>query len=217
MNPRTITQLNDSLSEDLAWRKREIATTKFLITGGRAHQQPLLLRSGTCILYAHWEGFVKSAATKYLYFVSRQGLNYCDLSANFVALSVRSRLRIADATNRITVHTQVTEFLLSDLRIAADLPWDDAVDAKSNLNWEVLQEVLCMLGLEVANYSTKKAVIDDKLLFYRNRIAHGERVGLEVSDYDIMQATVLELVDSFRNDIENAALTKKYQRPASTR
>lgn len=74
-----------------------------------------------------------------------------------------------------------------------------------------------MLGLEVANYSTKKAVIDDKLLFYRNRIAHGERVELEVSDYDIMQATVLELVDSFRNDIENAALTKKYQRPASTR
>jgi len=73
-----------------------------------------------------------------------------------------------------------------------------------------------MLGLEIASYSTKKAVIDDKLLFYRNRIAHGERVELEVSDYDIMQTTVLELVDAFRNDIENAALMKKYQRPAST-
>lgn len=212
MKIRSESDLNDFLNEESSWRKRELSTIFLLTSSRRAHEQQAMLRSSVCILYAHWEGYIKNTATCYLNYVALKGLKYRDLTPNFVALGIRSQLQAAEKSNRMTIHMRVTEFLLSDLRQNASLPWSNAVSTKDNLNSDVLQEVLCLLNIDYTPYETKKVIIDEKLLGHRNKIAHGERIHLDIADYEEIYAEIVALMDMFRNDVENAALTKAFLR-----
>ncbi|MGB3758923.1 MAG: MAE_28990/MAE_18760 family HEPN-like nuclease [Rivularia sp. (in: cyanobacteria)] len=88
MKLRTAEQLSDKLSDELAWRKKELSEVKSLVeTKFSLSKHDALIRSGICLLYAHWEGFVKLAANSYLEYVRMQKLCYKDLSSNFLAFS----------------------------------------------------------------------------------------------------------------------------------
>ena len=57
---KTLTQLNDVMTGDFAWRKRELTNVKWLVsTNDRSHLKSLYVRGAIALLYAHWEGFVK--------------------------------------------------------------------------------------------------------------------------------------------------------------
>ncbi|PLS84135.1 MAG: hypothetical protein CYG60_19545 [Actinobacteria bacterium] len=202
----------DFLDAELSWRRRELTNMRFLALGGRRHEQEVLLRAGVCLMYAHWEGFVKDAATCYVNYVALKGLKYRDLSPSMVALGLRGKLRAAEETNRVTVHTEVTNFLLSDMHENAKLPWADAVTTRDNLNSEVLREILHLLDLDHQPYETKRVLLDQRLLRKRNEIAHGEHSPVSRTDYDELHAEVLDLLDRFRDDVENAAQLKRFQR-----
>lgn len=212
MKIRSESELNDFLSEESSWRKRELSTILLLTSSRRAHEQQAMLRSSVCILYAHWEGYIKKTATCYLNYVALKGLKYRDLAPNLVALSMRPQLQAAEKSNRMMVHIRVTELLLSDLRQNASLPWSDAVSTNNNLNSDVLREILCLLNIDYTPYETKKVIIDEKLLGHRNKIAHGERVHLDIADYEEIHTEIVALMDTFRNDVENAAITKAFLR-----
>jgi hypothetical protein len=209
---RSKSQLNEALDGDLAWRKREITTIKFMISRSRAHELEILLRSGICILYAHWEGFVKRAATFYLNYISSLGLHLNQLSPSLVAIALRSDFIVAAGTSRVTIHTRLTERLLSDMQTPASIPWENAVSARDNLNSDVLQEILCLVGFDYSNYATKFVMIDSKLLYYRNKVAHGENSEIDYNTYDEIHTDVIYLVNLFRNDVENAVENKHYIR-----
>ena len=68
---RTLNDLNERLSEDLVWRKKELSVLKGLIETNSFTQNKTnaLIRSGIALLYAHWEGYIKCAASAYLEFV----------------------------------------------------------------------------------------------------------------------------------------------------
>ena len=56
MPVRDQTELMNRLDRELAWRKRELTTLAFAV----ADANPVTaLRAGICLLYAHWEGFIK--------------------------------------------------------------------------------------------------------------------------------------------------------------
>lgn len=92
MAVRTPSDLTDVLSKELAWRKRELTSVFDEIQKARRHMQPVLLRSAVCLLYAHWEGFVRTAATAYVELVARRRLRIGELKYGFVALSLRAEL-----------------------------------------------------------------------------------------------------------------------------
>jgi hypothetical protein len=210
MKVRSLSELNEVLSDDLAWRKRELTTMKFMVEESRTHEASVLARSGVCLLYAHWEGFVKEASTAYLCYVARLGLKYNQLRPSLVALSIRAQFSSAEATSRVIVRTSVTEFLLSSMNEAATVPWRDAVETRSNLNTEVLKEIACLVGLDFNHYATKAKFIDGVLLFSRNSIAHGKRETITVSDYQDIHVQTVDLINVFRDDIENAAVTEGF-------
>lgn len=212
MKIRSLGELSDFLSGELAWRKRELTTTKFILSSARSHEQKTMIRSSMCLLYAHWEGFTKQAATAFLNYVDKKGLRFRELSPSLLALSLRSDLRKAGETNRPTLHTGITEFLLSDMQGRAEIPWENAIETRSNLSSDVLQDILCLLNLEYAPYEIKKVIIDEKLLGNRNKIAHGERMEMELSDYEEIYTNVLTLIDMLRTDIENAAVDSRFLR-----
>jgi len=82
-----------------------------------------LIRSGICILYAHWEGFVKLASNSYLEYVAMQKLRYDQLSSNFLALAMKTKLNEARDTNKPSLYIPVCDFFLSNLNTKCSLPY----------------------------------------------------------------------------------------------
>ena len=214
MRVRSLTELIQFLDDELAWRKRELTTLKvWLDKSRRQHETVILLRAAICLLYSHWEGFVKAAATGYVSYVAALGLKYQELTPNFVALGLWSDISQAGKSDSPTLRTALTTKLISGLSERASINCEQSIDAGSNLNSKTLSEILCAMGLDNKEYLLKKPIIDHRLLGNRNAIAHGERrpdFGLD--DYAGLNDDIVQLVEKFRTDIENAAATRRFRR-----
>ncbi|OKH13797.1 MAE_28990/MAE_18760 family HEPN-like nuclease [[Limnothrix rosea] IAM M-220] len=210
---RTALELNSALTRDITWRKKELIYIKTLIEKNQ-YRSPhsALLRSGITMLYAHWEGYVKTASTHYLEFLVRQNLNYEDLNRNLIALSFKEKLQESEMTNRSTIFTQVVELLLDKTEDKFRLNWRECIKTYSNLNSKVLEDILCSLGLDYSLYESKKNIIDQSLLASRNRVAHGQYEVIDEKIYESLHHEIILLMDLLRDQIENAVHTKSYLR-----
>ena len=206
-------ELNYRLATDLTWRKKELSAMKSLIESKNVsdHKHKALVRSGVCILYSHWEGFVKLAAKSYLEYVISKKLTYQELSSNFLALAMKEKLKDAKETHKPSLYIPVCEFFLSELNQRCILP-KDVISTASNLSSEILKEITYILGIDFSMYSTKSQVIDTQLLKTRNEIAHGEDSVFDRAEYLEVHREILEMLDIFCSQIENAASQKKFRR-----
>jgi hypothetical protein len=214
MSIRTIENLSDKLAQDLAWRKRELAEIKSLVEAKKDvsdQRHKVLVRSAVCILYSHWEGFVKLAANAYVEYVRLKKLTYQDISTNFLALAMKEKLKEAKETNKPSLYIPVCQFLISELNQRCILP-KDPISTASNLNSETLKEIADILGIDFSPYSTKSKLIDEKLLKTRNEIAHGEYSGVDRNEYIELHQDIINLLDLFKNQIENAAISERFKR-----
>ncbi len=216
MKIRTIAQLSDKLSEDLAWRKKELSEVEKLVKlkDVSLEKHNLFLRSGVCILYSHWEGFIKLAANAYVDYVRLQKLNYQELSNNFLALAMKDKLKEVTETNKSSLYIPVCNFFMFELNNRSSLP-KEAISTASNLSSEVFKEITSILGIDFSVYSTKSKLIDEKLLKQRNEIAHGNYLLIDRDGYIELHEIVTEMIETFRNQIENAAINKDFKRNIS--
>ena len=115
MRIRTLENLNQRLTDDFVWRRKELTYLNDLIDTRTflADKQTMLLRAGITLLYAHWEGYIKTVATSYLEFVAMQKLMYDELAINFVAVAMKAKLKDATETNKATIFTEVARFMLT--------------------------------------------------------------------------------------------------------
>jgi hypothetical protein len=213
MKLRTSAAIIDYLDGDLIWRKKELTQFKFLLdaSGGRLDRRDALLRAGLTLLYAHWEGFVKSAARGYLAFLAYQRLKYRELAPNFIALSARTLLRGASASDKIKLHLEVTEFFLHGLDAVCEIPVRDGITTRANLSFRVLKEILDTLGLDVRPYETKKTLIDEALLESRNTIAHGDYLAVTPDRWEELHREVIGMMGILRTAIGNAVVLSQYR------
>lgn len=217
MSVRTSEQLIDKLSYELSWRKKELSEVRSLIDTRSIPLQRhnALIRSGTVILYAHWEGFIKAASNSYLEFVSMQKLRHEELSSNFVALAMKAKLNEAKDTSKASLYIPICEFFLLNMSQRCSLPYKDVISTASNLSSEILKEITCVLGVDFLPYSTKSVLIDTKLLRSRNNIAHGSYWVIDKEEYLELHDEVIGMLNLFRNQIENAAINKNFMRRSS--
>ena len=213
MMKRTPDQLVATLERSLAWRKKELTDLKFTVSLAPDARQRMLLRAAVCLLYAHWEGFIKDAATEYIRYVASQSLLLEDVAINFVALGFRSDIVIAGNSRRPTLHTDLIDNILNGQRQPFTPQWREAVDASSNLDSRHLADILCQVGVNPDDYLSKGHLLDERLLKNRNAIAHGQGIPIAVADYDELHEVVVALLDQFRDDLEQAAISYSYMRP----
>lgn len=207
-------QLNTYLDSEIAWRKRELSALKLLIKakGNPKNTLNCLYRSGTTLLYAHWEGFIKAAAEAYLRFIATQALNYDELSISILALSLRGKFNEAVDSKKIVKYTYLVNFFINELTSRSRIPWDSTIRTNSNLSSDVLEEITQNLGLDYADFELKRKMIDEKLVKRRNQIAHGEYLDLTEIEYSELQEEIVTLMDLFRNQIDNSAALKTYMK-----
>ena len=203
-------ELTDRLDRDIAWRKRELVNLSSMVQRGRRHTRAAALRAAVCLLYAHWEGFMRYAARSYLEYVSNRRLKYGELRRNFLALGLRRKIMRASEERRTSAHTELVRlvFQARDQRTSSEIV--DAIETRANLGGDVLVDILEAVGFDATSYVTKAALLDDRLLRNRNRIAHGEYLEIDADAYADLNETIVGLMDRFKNDIENAAATKSY-------
>ena len=114
MKIRTARQLRVALSAELIWRKKELATIRSLIRSKKwtTDQRNAIIRSAITVLYAHWEGFVKAAASAYLEFVSSNV--FCGSERNGTQMTQIGMIYMIQAFKIMTKHPSKNGFLRSE-------------------------------------------------------------------------------------------------------
>jgi hypothetical protein len=213
---RTKEQLVDAIDADLSWRRRELTDIRYLIQQSTTNQtrQKVRTRAAIALLYAHWEGFVKSASETYLEFVFMQRLKNSELARSMLAIVVRSRLNSAQTSKKISAHREVVDFFCDEMEERSALPYKSAIRTESNLSSKVLCDILETLGIDASEYIPKAHLIDNQLLAKRNHIAHGNELEVGVDDYLFLHEEFTSLMNLLRNQIQNAAIEGQFlQRP----
>ena len=209
---RTLEQLVDATDADLAWRKHELSAWSTLLSRTDPPQRDAYLRGAWALLYAHWEGFVKSAATMYLEYVSRQGLTIEALSDSLVAVAMRGAISSAVESRHGSAHTQLVSSIRAG-RAKARLPFDSAtVKTNANLKFDAFAEVLWSVGCDPEPFRSIQTDIDKSLLRNRNDIAHGKYLVVDIEDWDALRAKVVQTLDEVRTQLQNAASQGDYKR-----
>lgn len=86
------------------------------------------------------------------------------------------------------------------------------MSTQSNLNIEVLEKICLSLGIDRGLLDVDIIWIDDRLLQYRNMIAHGEKLIQERITFDLkdLKNKIQESLEAYKNLISNAASTQSY-------
>lgn len=86
---RTLEGFQDYVDTEMAWRIKEIAHLTASIDRSLSLAQRTIIRASIPLLYAHWEGFVKNTASKYIEYISNLRLNYSELEECLIVLGMR--------------------------------------------------------------------------------------------------------------------------------
>jgi hypothetical protein len=212
MKARTEAEVLQLLDEEFAWRRKELSTIRADVGSAAVNSRPVRLRAGTALLYAHWEGFVRAASEAYVEFVARRRLQYRQLCPGLLTLALRTRLNALISTDDASAHLAFVDFVLGDLASHARLPKLGAIKTGANLNSQRLKVIVLTLGLDYTPFELKENLIDQQLLNWRNRIAHGRLLLPTEDDFEELYQEISALLRNFKDQIANAVALKGYLR-----
>lgn len=213
MKIRTLSNLQDAVDAEMAWRKHELSAVRANVDSARKFAKETAIRAGIALLYAHWEGGIKNIATYYLEYVAMQGLSYGQLKPNFLAISIKNDMTSFEESKKATIHTTVVSNVLNMQTDKSRIPVEGVIKTASNLNSVVFTEIMATIGLDDVQYQSAYKLIDEVLLGKRNVIAHGERlesISMDEQRYFEIHDKVLSLLIQFATQITNAATQKSY-------
>lgn len=208
----TQSQLQDFLDAELGWRTKEIANMKIAVKQSVFVSENTIVRAAIPLLYAHWEGFVKQAATAYVSYVNNQGLSYSELKTCFIVFGLKKTLHDLTQSKKSETNIAAVEFLRDQLSEKARLKIELAINTESNLSSHVFLNILLSIGINPTAYEARFHLIDDSLLKRRNKIAHGEYLDLNRSDWSNLADEVLQMLRQIKTDIENAMSLSTFKR-----
>lgn len=215
MKIRTESDLFNRVDEELSWRKLDLMRIKQLIL--KNENTPIsktILRAAVPMIYAHWEGFIKEIALSYLNFVSIRGLKYREHNKGVLALHIKWRFFPKSSQyTELERALQLYDFIDSEFDTRSNIKAiPEPIKTNSNLNFDVLKEILTILDIDHSKFEAHKAFIDSQLLDARNGIAHGEYREIDMALYTQLNDVVLNLLEEFKNEIENKVVQKAYKR-----
>lgn len=215
MKVRSAAELEQKLDEDLAWRKKEFTTLKFMLASARNHEKQILLRASIALLYAHWEGHIKHCALVYLKLLNTIAPNYHVMTDNFVQMSLGEKFAQGFSIKRFSSQKDIFNYIKNDEKAKFSIDENVVIDTESNLKYQVIFNILEQLGLNSSVFELKENFINSKLLKCRNQIAHGERCSQEElqDTYEELENELLEMIMTFQTMVRNAVINKEYLKP----
>lgn len=212
--PCSESDFSAQITEDRSWRLKEISDLKTAATRADPKLARVLLRSLVTICYAHWEGYVRFAARKYLEHVALRKFKYSELDRQFLRNYFMPRLG-ALSTSKKSLAQRCA--LVDDILNASELRFskvnEDLVDTKANLNFEVFTDICLVCSVQPSTFTDKQDFIDVFLLKRRNQIAHGEDSFIDIEDLDELTNETIAMMRAFGDALENHVYLKGYKNP----
>jgi hypothetical protein len=215
------------LEQDLSWRNDELRLLGNQMHSLRGKQEKeRFCRALLLMLYAHVEGFTKSAMRIYVQAVVSENLNVRSLNSQLGANSLNLVITAVENATEHSFFTQdpppkqkltriyrVREILskwhgIQDLEFSPDI--DEITDTDSNLKRNVLRKLLFRAGLNVDEFQEFEDDLDS-LVSRRNPIAHGEIATLvRVEDYIRLETSGLMFMDALVRSLTLSLIEKRY-------
>lgn len=208
---RTLSQFQDALDKEVSWRFKEIQIFQSAARESSAARKSFI-RAGVALIYAHWEGFIKSASEIYLEYVKNKSLTYRELKSCFAVFGLKTKLSSLSESKKSELNIETFNFILEEMDKTADFSMKSAINTDSNLTSKVFCNIAQSLSIDTSLYSTKFNLIDESLVKRRNAIAHGEYLDLSGADFHALAQEVLILIRCYKTDLENAASLEGFMR-----
>lgn len=204
-----IESFSEKLERELIKRKRELTNVWFFVSEEQNEiKRNSLLRNNVLIIYAHWEGFVKSASIKYLDFIIKKRLPCQKLKQNFKALHVQKKF--SHSTSGLDWErflSLVEDSYSENFKVKSKV----VIDTKSNLNSIVFCKILSAIGLSDVELRPRQLVLLDRgLMKDRNAIAHGELVEVEIKKVERYHNMILLLLEEFKDSLIESVEQESY-------
>lgn len=200
------------VTEDRNWRMKEISDLKAAIRQGDEGTRRVLLRALVTISYAHWEGYVRFVAKKYLEHVALRKLQYSQLGPQFFKNYFLPRLASANSRKMsIAERCELVEEILTSSDRRFSRVNEELISTKANLNFDVFSDICVVCGVDAEPFSNKSTFVDVVLLKRRNAIAHGEETLITLSDLDEVANGTVSLMRAFGDALENHVVLQTYR------
>lgn len=210
--PYTEADFSAQIIEDRNWCIKEISDLKAAIRRGDEGLRRVLLRALVAICYAHWEGYIRFSAKKYLEHIALRRFQYGDLNRQFFRNYFLPRLAALSTTKaNIADRCDVVDEILNSADVRFSRVNDDLINTKANLNFEVLTDICLVCGVPAEIFAEKSTFIDVVLLKRRNAIAHGENTLVELNDLDEITNDTIGLMRAFGDALENHVVLQTYK------
>lgn len=210
--PFTESEFSSQIIGDRSWRIKEISDLKTAIVRGDENLRKVLLRALITICYAHWEGYVRFAAKKYLEHVALRKFQYSQLDRQFFRNYFLPRLA-ALSTSKMKIAERCK--LVDEILYSSDHRFtrvnDDLINTRANLNFEVFVDICLVCCVPTQPFADKSTFIDVVLLKRRNAIAHGEETFVGMDDMDEVAGETVTMMRRFGDALENHVYTKSYR------
>lgn len=210
--PYSEVDFSQQIMEDRTWRMREISDLRSLANRSDEQMQRVLLRAMITICYAHWEGYVRFSARKFMEHIALRKFLFSELDRQFWQNHFLPKLASLSRTN--TSLLDRCELVGSILAIADERfsrPVDDLVITRSNLSFGVFADICLVCAIDVSQFSDYETYVDTFLLRRRNAIAHGEETFVEVEDLSEISDKTITLMRMFGDALDNKVQLKQYK------
>ncbi|MGO3420950.1 MAG: MAE_28990/MAE_18760 family HEPN-like nuclease [Pseudoalteromonas distincta] len=168
--------LIEEIQEENRWRDGELAIFKL-----NPQQVDIKLWNRMCVsmIYAHWEGYVVNSLKLLIDHLNGLDLLPNEVPTQLVVLGLDKSYNTLSGKQsfgqRIDFTNRFKELYKKVLKFKKE------VDTKSNLNSKVLSELCTIFGFNFESFKDVTSDID-RVVTYRNRIAHGENSIVPISE-----------------------------------
>lgn len=209
--PYTEEDLSNIFDEDLIWRRKELSDLKAAVNASDAAAKLALLRAIIAMSYAHWEGYVRTCATRYFEHLTMRRRPYAQLERQIYVNTFLVRI---DALHQSRANLQARCRLVNDILDGTAGTFNyvhpSLIDTKSNLTTDTILEICHICAVDGAHFESQRTFIDQFVLKRRNAIAHGQFEIVALDEMDNFVTNVLSLMDQFRTLLENKVYSKQY-------
>ncbi|HMM31379.1 MAG TPA: MAE_28990/MAE_18760 family HEPN-like nuclease [Clostridia bacterium] len=190
-------------------------------------EQAFCIKALIVMLYSMYEGFIKYASLQYVILINKLQLNTGVVKSCFAAASLnemfydvesgqkkcelfRHSLPEDAVLHRLFRRSVIVEHLreLWDIKVNINSKY---INTESNLTYEILSRTLYSIGLEHNSMQQHIEEIE-KLLRFRNPIAHGETISdmSYLKHFGKIEKSIKMIIGDFRNIIKDAIINEKF-------
>jgi hypothetical protein len=201
------------VTEDYTWRVREISDLKQVIRLSGASYGSVARKAALALVYAHWEGHVLFVASAYLSYIAMRKLKFSTLIPSLQAVRLTGHIdQWQKQRDTIGLRLNIIETIKAMERDQFKKVPADAVSTGGNLNFDRFSDICKVMMIDATKIVLDREFLDNEIVGARNRIAHGDYI--VVTDERLLKASdfVLNLMRTFRSDIENCVIARKYSK-----